>query len=619
MSKVTADIVGDRVYVWTEFRDKERVKLVPGITWDPDDKVWTAPISWATCQVLRGVFGHDLVIGETLTRWARREREMRIDPAMELRAMTDYPEGRKGLYPFQRAGVRFLTIAGDALLADEMGTGKTVQVAVALDELGPDALPALVICPNAVKRNWAREITRWHSVATPYILDGTASARRKKIIAATDDPNAVIIVNIEAVRMFSRLAPYPSVSLRRCSECAPKGVNATVEKFTQCEVHEKELNRVPFKTVIFDEAHRIKEPKSKQTRAAWALMHGKTVQRRWALTGTPIANHPGDLWAIMHGVSPSDFPSKTKFLDRFAQLSWNSFGGLDIVGLNVTTRDEFFRILDPRFRRMPKELVLTQLPPKIRTQRYVQMSLKQRKAYEELAAGMLTRLEDGSLLVTTNNLTTHMRLLQLSSSYAEIIKDDPDDVTTWKVILKDPSPKIDELLAIIDELGGDKQLVVAAESRQLIELTARRLEKEKITYGMITGAVTEAERDYVLQEFQAGRRRVMLFTVKAGGTGLTMTAADTIVFLQRSWSMIDNKQAEDRVHRIGSEHHRVITIIDIVAEDTVEETHQIPRLIEKLDRLEEIVRDRATLEAAGRDVSHLNYEEAQIMNANLFT
>jgi len=519
------------------------------------------------------------------------------------------------LFDYQKTGLKFLVIAGNAILADEMGLGKTVTVASAmrcLIELKRDVLPAVVICPNSTKRAWKRELERWCPAATPYVLDGTVARRRKMIVENADDSTAVFIVNIEAARQFTRLAPYPSVALRKCRECDPH-MGGELVTAAQCEIHMREFNRLPLRTVVFDEAHRMKDPKSKQTRAAWALMHQRGVLTRWALTGTPVAKHPGDVWSIAHGVRPLDFPTKTKFIDRYALLSWNSFGGMEIVGLNPATRDEFFKIFDPMFRRIPKELVLKQLPPKIRTQRYVQLTPKQRKAYEEMAAGLLTRLEDGTLLVAKNNLTAHGRLLQLSSSYAEILKVDEDDPHTWKVALKDPSPKIDEVIAILDDIGSDKQVAICAASRQLIELTAARLDKEKISYGLITGKVTTAERDHQLQAFQDGKKRVVLFTIAAGGTGLTMTAASTIVFMQRSWSMIENKQAEDRVHRIGSEKHSSINIIDIIAEDTIEETHQLPKLFEKLERLEEIVRDKEILRRAGLTTVELDNEEAVIM------
>jgi SNF2 family DNA or RNA helicase len=170
-------------------------------------------------------------------------------------------------------------------------------------------------------------------------------------------------------------------------------------------------------------------------------------------------------------------------------------------------------------------------------------------------------------------------------------------------------------MVVLDELG-DRPCVVAAEQRKIIELAATRLEKAGISFGLITGAVDAYDRQQALERFQSGQLRVLLFTLKAGGTGLTMTAADTMIRLQRSWSLIDNMQGEDRVHRIGSEIHESINIIDIVTEGTVEET-QIMRLYDKQRRLEEITRDRATLIAAGKSIVHLDEEENKIMNTFL--
>jgi SNF2 family DNA or RNA helicase len=283
--------------------------------------------------------------------------------------------------------------------------------------------------------------------------------------------------------------------------------------------------------------------------------------------------------------------------------------------VNPTHKEEFFKIFDPRFRRMPKALVLAQLPPKIRQTRLVEMSPKQKKAYDEVEQRLVTRLDDGSVLVAKTNLSAQIRLLQLASSYCTVEYVDPDDPSTWLVHLSEPSPKVDELMVVLDELG-DRPCVVAAEQRKIIELAATRLEKAGISFGLITGAVDAYDRQQALERFQSGQLRVLLFTLKAGGTGLTMTAADTMIRLQRSWSLIDNMQGEDRVHRIGSEIHESINIIDIVTEGTVEET-QIMRLYDKQRRLEEITRDRATLIAAGKSIVHLDEEENKIMNTFL--
>lgn len=489
-----------------------------------------------------------------------------------------------------------------------------------LEKLGQSALPALVVCPNSVKDHWAERAEEWLPEATPYVVRGSANERRKIINKAKEDPSALVIINIEAMRQWSRLASYGSIRLQKCRECDPENGDERINA-ARCEMHRKELNDFPFKTCVLDEAHRVKDPKAKQTRAIWYVFHQPTVERRWALTGTPIANHPGELWSTMHAVCPEEFPVKSKFLDRYALMSWNQFGGMDIVGLRPDTRDELFKFFDPRFRRMTKAQVLPQLPSKIRIVHSVEMTPKQRRAYEEMSQGMVSYLDDGTMIVARSNLTARIRLLQLASSYCKISRDpaDPANPALWKVELSEPSPKVDALFELIDDLKvystGGTSIVVASDQRKLLELASARLEREKKPHVMITGAVPEHQRAENLARFQAGDVPLLMFTYKAGGVGLNMTKASVLIRLQRSWSLIDNRQGEDRVHRIGSEHDSV-TIIDVVTAGTVEE-QQMQRLAEKLRRLEEINRDRERLRAAGISTQHLDEEEAILAMADL--
>src|SRR5690349_5656741 len=551
----------DQLDVQTSWNEKELIKSIPGSRWDPNRKIWTLPLTYPACSQLKGVFGNDARFGPEITQWIWNEYDRRVKPAMSLRERFEDPDGAlhfdSRLYQFQTMGVAWLTTVGSALLGDEMGTGKTIQVLTALRMLDEEdessVFPILVVCPNSVKFNWAKEAKIWLPRATSYVLDGNATVKNQLIKEAATDPTALVIMNFESTYRLSRLAGFGSTRLRRCKEC-DKNYGEDI-KALACEVHPKALNLVPFQTVICDEAHRIKDPQAKQTRAVWAIGDAASVERRWALTGTPLANDPSDLWSIMRFVAPREYPTKSKFVDRYALKAWNNFGGLDVVGLNPTTKEEFYKVFDPRFRRMPKALVLSQLPPKIRQTRFVEMTPKQKKAYDDLERRLITRLDDGQVLVAKSNLSAQVRLLQLASSYATItVGEDPNDVAGWSVELCEPSPKLDELALVLDELG-DRPCAVAAEQRRLIELAAKRLDKAKISYGLITGAVDTFDRQQALDDFQRGRIRVLLFTLKAGGTGLTMTATDTLVRLQRSWSMIDNKQGEDRVHRIGSEKH----------------------------------------------------------------
>ena len=623
------------IVVDTEYRDRDRIKLVPGHRWNAAGKTWTFPLSWGSYQALWGVFSSDLTVGPALAGWLHTEYTTRIEPSLQLRDRIDGVPGDERLLEFQKPGVRWLPTARHCVLGDEMGTGKTVQTIMALryvEELGGWPWPFVGIVPNSTKgserspKGWFGEFKKWAPHVRCITISGSAAKRRKLFEEAADltargEPVAVII-NWESARVHSRLAPYGSVRLNKCpkhggaKEDTPvlqkDGTTKMLPPVSEakCESHPKELNTIPWRTVVVDEAHRMKDPKSKQTRAVWAVQHGDSVYYRWSLTGTPIADHLGDAWPIMHGVAPADYPTKTKYIDRYALMSWNAFGGLDIIGVRPDTKDEFFAILDPRFRRMPKALVLKFLPKKIRTQRLAEMSAKQAKAYHSMAKNMVSFDDEGNPVIATNNLVMNTRLLQFSSAFAEVDGE-------GNVRLADPSSKLDVLMELVDDI--EKPFVVCAQSRQLIELACARLEKANVPYRKIVGGMTDDQREIAKADWIAGKARVFLFTIQAGGTGLDglQYQADTIVFLQRSWSMLENKQAEDRIHRIGSEVHDSVTIIDVVAPDTVEE-EQITRLYEKAERLEEIVRDREILAAAGNSTAHLDAEIATIETTPLW-
>lgn len=563
-----AERAGDRIVLTTEYRDRDLIRAVPGARYDKDARTWSVALSWANCLCLRGVFGERLTIGDELRAWAAAEREGRVDPAMAARERAldpsndahaeSPPSGWRELYPYQRTGVQFLSAAGSAILADEMGAGKSAQTIVALE--AQDAYPALIICPNSVKGSWAVEFARWAPHRSVQIVGGGAAKRRKQLAEEAD----VYIINWEALRIHSRLAPYGSVRL------------------SDAEKTPGELNR-PWGAVVADEAHRAKEPKAKQTRALWAI--GRSAEHRYALTGTPIANSPADLWAILNFVSPDEWPARTKYIDRFCLTSWNAFGGVDVVGIRPELRDEFFAVVDPRFLRRSKDIVLPWLPPKVHLTRRIELPAKQAKAYKELRDGMVAGLDSGTLLAL-DPLTLLGRLSQLASSYADV---QPDGT----VQLSEPSGKLDELDAILDELG-DEPVVVFAASRQLIDLAAARLEKRGVTFGKITGTVSTDERELAKEAFMAGRLQVLLLTLGAGSEGLTLTRARHLVFLQRSWSLVENRQAEDRIHRPGAEQHESVFIHDIVAAGTVEDD-LLSALDAKGGMLEQIVRDKELL------------------------
>ena len=576
------------VVINAEWRLKELCKSIPGAKWDSTAMVWSVPASWATCLALRSTFKNDLVIGPRLTDWAGNELANRITPANELRDLETLEDlSNEDLFPHQRAGVKFLATAKRALLADEPGLGKTAQAIRALKQLqdsGTPVFPALIVCPNTLKKNWKREFDKWWPGLDIQIIKGSATQRRKQF----GEPAQIFIINWESLRGHSRLAPYGSVALARCTECGGHDDKVTENR---CEVHKRELNQIDFKAVVADEIHRSKEPKSKGTRALWAATGDADI--RYALTGTPIANNVLDLWSILHWISPEEWPSKTRWIDRMVNTMINAFGGMMVLGIKPHMEPEFYAALNPRMRRMLKAKVLPWLPEMMFERRDVEMSTKQKKAYDQMRDMMIAELEGGEALTAPSVLTQTIRLLQFASSYAEIAAN--EETGEIKAVLADPSCKVDALMDDIKsgDFGNDS-VAVCAVSRQLIYLLSAALTKEKIEHGLITGAQNEDERQQAVDDFQAGKIKWILFTAQAGGVGITLTAARRLIMLQRPWSLVDHRQALDRVHRIGSEIHDSIIVTDYVTEGTIEE-RVIQVLETKADNFEQIVRDKDKL------------------------
>jgi SNF2 family DNA or RNA helicase len=588
---VELDESGSHIIVTAEWRLKELCKSLPGASWSAKEQIWRIPTSWSGCLALRSTFKTELVLGPNLTEWAKNEKANRVDKANELRDVDVMEDGDQDLFPHQRAGVEFLSTARRALLADEPGLGKTAQAIRALKKLhdsGEAVFPALIVCPNTLKKNWEREFDRWWPGVNVTVINGSATQRR----AQFDQQSDVIVINWESLRTHSKLSSYGSIALARCIDC--KGHDSRITP-ARCEVHQRELNMVDFKAVVADEIHRSKDPKSKQTRALWAASGDADI--RFALTGTPIAKDVVDLWPILHWIAPNEWPSKTKWIDRMIDTMLNAFGGMMVIGVKPHMEQEFYAAINPRMRRMLKSRVLPWLPEVINERRDVEMGAKQAKAYKQMLDHMIALIEkeDGTIgdsVVAPNPLTQTLRLLQLSSSYADVTT---DEAGQEKVVLSDPSCKVD---ALMDDMKngdfGDDSVAVCAVSRQLIEILSARLTKEGIAHGLITGAQDQDERQKSIDDFQAGKTKWILFTAQAGGVGVTLTTARRLVMLQRPWSLVDHKQALDRVHRIGSEIHDSVIITDYVTEGTIEE-RVIQALDTKADNFEQIVRDKEQL------------------------
>jgi SNF2 family DNA or RNA helicase len=594
VSAVQAEIFeGDKskIRLTYEWRFAELVKMMPSAKTKPG-KINAAdlPLNWHSYLALFNTFGTEIPeIGPELKAWADDIWINQIGRLHQLRDQLEAP-GYPDLRPHQNAGVEFLSLAERAFLCDDMGSGKTrttFSTVRRLFEEGKNPFPVLISAPNSTKIGWMREIEIVWPGLKINVVSGSAGQRRKLL----EEKAHVYIINHEIAKSHSRLAPYGNIGLKRCVACGGHDSNV---KETACQVHIRELNMIDFNTVIIDEVHRIKDPKSQISRALKAATGD--ARFRYGLSGTPIASKPYDLFSALNWMFPESFPSRTKWRDRFMDTSYDAWGQPVVLGVKRHMEQEFFAGLDPYLRRMPKEVILKFLPPIVRERRDVEMSPKQAKAYKQMETQMIAEL-NGELLLTDSPLTRMMRLLQFSSSYAEIVESDEvvfnpytqTDERKQQVILTDPSATLD---AFIDDLEGfgEESVVVFAVSRQLIDLLSKRLTKLKIKHGLITGAQTAIERQIHMDDFQEGKTKFILCTIAAGGTGITLTKGSITAFLQRSWSMIENLQAEARTHRIGSEIHDRVLIIDYVTGGTVQE-RVFSAIDEKTKNLQLILRD----------------------------
>jgi len=460
-----------------------------------------------------------------------------------------------GLRNYQAAAVQYMR-GWSALIADEMGTGKTPTAICAFPLTGP----VLVVCSKSLIYNWAAEVTKW-STRTPYVIDGIITKRRKTLAAAAEDPTAVVIINYEGTLSHSRLLGY-----------------GNVVKLTDKERQPKELNEFEWAVMVVDEVHRIKEPKAKTTRACWALR--TQADHAWGMTGTPVVNDADDVWAVMHFVEPDEWPVRSQYREVLCDVRPGWFGGIENRGIHPHRLPLFDEIFQPRFIRRLKVDVLPELPDKTHVEIRLPLSAKQAKAYKEMKKSMIASV-DGDLLFAADPLTQAMRLREIASAMPEM---DGDFKITG---LTAPSNKLDKVIDIIEQTDGP--VVVFAESARLVRFLNAELQQAEYRSAAIWQDVPARARQEFVDSFQAGELDVIVLTTGTGAEGITLTRSSTLVFAQQSWSNARNAQAQDRIHRIGQD--KGATIITLISEGTIDE-RTATVAAEKASNLEQVVRDQ---------------------------
>lgn len=522
-----------------------------------------APLSWPLVvqTLLGGSWPKGIKLGSELKRWILEEIEGRLpDDAAKL--VLDSPEYRPDAPPprdYQMEAAAMLSGVGRGFLFDDPGTGKTLSSILAVLRLRQRnahlaGMPVLVVCPPSVVDSWIDAWTEWTTL-TAVAWRGPAGRRRN--LAGTAD---VYVTGYTTVRNDATLQTRTSMG-RTTTRVGP-------------------LLELGMGCLIMDEIQGIKNPRSVQSVASRRLAAHAHVLI--GLSGTPITHNVGDIWPALNALDPIAWPSRERFVKRY--LAARNEGYAETVEGFIPEREPEYRAsLAGQTRRVSKEDVLSSLPPKVYSVRTVDVPQEHKNAYDSMERDMLAMLPNGDELTVMDALAVITRLLQLSCSAAEVeyttelvpekingeLTGNQVEKEHVKVTLVEPSWKIDELVEVVAERVG-RQGLVFSPSAQLTRLAAARLESEGKRVGMIIGGQKPEERTAVVKAFQAGELDLICATTQSGGTGLTLTAASYVVFLQRPWSYGDSLQAEDRAHRIGSEIHDSIEIIDIVARGTID-------------------------------------------------
>lgn len=536
--------------------------LVPTLTKTKPEGGLQAPLSWALVTQLSSQLGKCWRAGPRLSEWTLAQAYNRfVQP--DLVSEVSHPEFKP--FDHQVVGARLIAATGRSLLFDDPGTGKTLTTIMGLLELralGRLTLgPMLVVCPNSVQDAWIDAVHDWTKLRA-VVWRGTKDKRKR--LAEHRDYDFYV-------------ASY-GTTLRDVGKGEPLTALAPV-------------------AVVVDECHKLKNADSFQSKAVRRI--SAQAEAVIALSGTPITHHVGDLFPTLQAIEPWAWTSRERYDRRYIEDVPGDYGMPKVLGLSPYREPEFRHVLHGQYRRLAKADVLD-LPPKVYSVRTVELPAAARKAYDQMEADMLAEIEGVEEQMSAFGVLTQLtRLLQLSCASADVWTEEVWEfdkdlgekilVDKQRVKLKEPSWKVDAFMEILAERPG-KQVAAFAPSRQLVDLAAARAEAEGYKVSRVVGGQSSLVRRLNMEDFQAGRTDVICVTTSAGGVGITLTAASTGVFLQRPWSYVEASQAEDRLHRIGSERHESIDIIDIVAKKTID-ARMRDVLREKSAALADLVQD----------------------------
>ncbi|WOO89414.1 DEAD/DEAH box helicase [Mollicutes bacterium LVI A0078] len=410
---------------------------------------------------------------------------------------------------YQQAGMNWLNQLHNfklgGILADEMGLGKTLQVIGYLNQ--NKGLKSLIVVPKALMYNWAQEFSKFAPDMAYTVVNGTKSERTKLINEHEGD---VIITSYNMLRL---------------------DIDNYEDTFDVC---------------IIDEAQTIKNPSVQVTKAVKKIK----ADLKFALTGTPLENNLVDLWSIVDFVNPHYLKSQADFKKKFVGEDSN----IELLKFH----------LSPILLRRQKKDVLKELPDKIETPVFCELSSKQKVVYASYVRDYHDRLTD--LIETDSMATSQIEVLSLLTRLRQIachpglFLDDYDG----------DSGKLELLMELMEEnIENGNKMLVFSQFTSFLKIVQKELEAAGISFYYLDGSTNAEDRIKLVEEFNNDQTSVFLISLKAGGVGLNLTSASTVIHLDPWWNPQVESQATDRAHRIGQK--QVVQVNKLITKGTIEE------------------------------------------------
>jgi SWI/SNF-related matrix-associated actin-dependent regulator 1 of chromatin subfamily A len=466
----------DKDFVYFASNTKDAIRL--GASFVQGRGLWRLPINLHTITDLYTATKDDVM------RELMLELRSYYDRARHIKSKQD-TEGDERLRPYQKVDIEFINSRQNVGVFNEQRTGKTPTILLAVKErLGKN----VIVCPSGLKLNWEREYKKWVGRDDLMVVSGTPSVRDKiyKNFATLKD--STIVISYETLRI-------------------------DLLKVLQ--------NKGEFAILIVDEAHRLRNYQTKQSKALLEL--AKKFKNVYPLTGTPAVNHASDVFGILKIMKPTKYTSYWAFTERYF-ATYDTMYGKELGALRKDRKDEFQDMLNVVSTQRKRRDVMKWLPKISEKVIKLELTNTQKKLIDEIVN--LQRLNGE---VIPNAVAQLMRLRQATL-----------DPTLLNV--KDVAPKEQFIMEYLEDNPKEKVIVFSMFTSFLNKLKEKLGDKAV----MLTGEQSQMQKQMAVDRIQSGNSNVLLSNIIAGGVGWTLDNADTIIFTDLSYNPIDNQQAKDR-------------------------------------------------------------------------